>query len=72
MKPEVILLLKKLLCRKKSVIDKILSAIEIADDAQLSQIIQAMIRRYRSLHPKWDVFFLSLPKAKEERKQQLE
>ena len=33
-----------------------------ADDIELSEIIQSVIRRYGVLHPDWEVMFLSLPR----------
>lgn len=39
-----------------------LGYIQQAEDAELSQIIQAIIERYRHIHPDWEIMFLSLSK----------
>ena len=39
----------------------ILLQIEQADDTEISEIIQAVIRRYKTVFPDWEVVFLSLP-----------
>ncbi|MBQ9148040.1 MAG: hypothetical protein IJX69_00555 [Oscillospiraceae bacterium] len=50
----------------------ILGWIEQADDDAISQIIQAVIRRYKQVYPGWEVVFLSLPRDNaEERRRQL-
>ena len=33
-----------------------------ADDKELAEVIQAIIRRYGILHSDWEIMFLSLPK----------
>ena len=51
---------------------QIQKAISRADDFEISQIIQTVIRRYSVVYPDWEVMFLSLPKEPEERREQLE
>lgn len=58
--------------RYKKQMSAITKAIERADDAQISQIIQAVVRRYGLVYPDWDVLFLSLPKEPNQRRIQLE
>ena len=62
---------QKLFFRKGRSINQILSLIESADDYALSQIMQAVVRRYSKVYPDWEVMFLSLPKDPEERRAQL-
>ena len=52
-------------------LEHILSFIHQADDAQISEIIQALILRYGQIHPDWDVSFLSLPKNDPIQRQQM-
>ena len=33
-----------------------------ADDIEINEIIQAVIRRYQRVYPDWEVVFLALPK----------
>ena len=40
----------------------IMERIKRADDAQISQVIMAVIDRYAAVHPDWEIVFLSLPK----------
>ena len=47
---------------------KALSVIEIADDIILNELIQSVIRRYRILHPDWEVLFYSLHRGGDERR----
>ena len=42
--------------------DDWMKAIANADHAMLSEIVQAVIKRYAILHPDWEILFLSLPK----------
>lgn len=42
-------------------LDAVLAKIAQADDFEISQIIQAVVRRYRQVFPDWQVVFLSLP-----------
>ena len=42
--------------------EKVLERIDCADDIELSEIIQSVIRRYGVLHPDWEVMFLYLPR----------
>ena len=58
--------------QKRRLFSKLLTAIEQADDTQISQIIHAVIRRYSLVFPDWDVLFLSLPKDPSQRRLQLE
>ena len=53
-------------------IENILTAIEHANDIQISQIIRAVIRRYNLVFPEWDILFLSIPKEPDQRRAQLE
>ena len=41
---------------------EILSYISKADDTEISEIIQAIIHRFDTLHPDDEIFFLSLPR----------
>ena len=41
-----------------------------ADDAELAEIIQAIIHRYNSLHPDSEIFFLSLPRNNPQERQE--
>lgn len=58
--------------QKQMMLSIVLSVIEQADDLQISKIIRAVIRRYGLVFPDWDVLFLSVPKAPEQRRSQLE
>ena len=42
--------------------EQIIEAIEQADDERISDVIQAVIRRYGQLFPEWEVIFLSVHK----------
>lgn len=53
-------------------LDDILEKIEEADDLEINEIIQAVIRRYKSVFPGWEVVFLSLPLQSKEREQMIE
>lgn len=66
---EEIVMLKYL---RKISLSIVLKAIENFDDPQLNEIIQAVIRRYQTLFPDWDVMFLSLSRNPEERRKQLD
>lgn len=50
----------------------LLARIEIADDIEISQIIDSIIRRYNYHFPNWEILFLSIPKNKDQRNTQLE
>ena len=52
----------------KEVLENILERIEQADDFEINEIIQAVIRRYKLVFPDWEIIFLSLPVQSEERK----
>jgi hypothetical protein len=62
---------KNKLPQKKDFRD-ILAGIEQANDLEISQIIQAVIRRYKTVFPDWEVIFLSLPLQPETRAELLE
>ena len=47
---------------------EILHRIEQSDDAEISQIIDAVIRRYRICYPDWEILFLSIPTADTEKR----
>lgn len=49
----------------------ILAAISQADDCQLSEMVQAIIRRYGNLHPQEEILFLSLPRESPEERQRI-
>ena len=53
-------------------IKDILDQIEQADDDQINMIIEAIINRYASYYPDWEILFLSLHKDSALRKQDLE
>jgi hypothetical protein len=42
--------------------DQLVQRITEADDIALSEIVQAVIKRYGVLHSDWEIMFLSLPK----------
>jgi hypothetical protein len=42
--------------------DQLVQRITEADDIALSEIVQAVIKRYGALHSDWEIMFLSLPK----------
>ena len=42
--------------------DQLVQRITEADDIALSEIVQAVIKRYGMLHSDWEIMFLSLPK----------
>ena len=48
----------------------ILKEIDLADEQELQQIMQAVSRRYRTLYPDWDVLYLSAPLRTPERRKQ--
>ena len=50
----------------------LLARIEIADDIEISQIIDSIIRRYNYHFPNWEILFLSIPQNKDQRNTQLE
>ena len=50
----------------------LLSAIENASDAQIGDIIKAVIRRYKTLFPQWQVVFLSIPRDEAQREESIE
>ena len=52
-------------------LDDILESIEQADDLEINEIIQAVIRRYKAVFPGWEVIFLSLPLQSKEREQMI-
>lgn len=43
-----------------------------ADDSQLYEIMVAIIRQRKSLHPDWDLLFLSLPTDPDLREKELQ
>ncbi len=47
--------------------EKIIKAIQQADDLLISDVINAVIYRYAQLFPEWEVMFLSLHKEPKER-----
>lgn len=51
---------------------KVLKTIEQADDAQIAQIMKAVVHRYGKAFPDWDILFLSIPKEPTQRRSQLE
>lgn len=53
-------------------LDDVLTKIAQANDLEISEIIQAVIRRYSRVFPDWEVVFLSLPLQPDERKKLLE
>ena len=65
-------LFRKSITSGKPDLQDILLQIEQADDAQISQIIQAVVRRYKAVFPDWEVIFLSLPLQPEQRAAVLE
>ena len=50
----------------------ILTAIEHADEQLIQDAIQAVIRRYSSVFPDWEVVFYALPKKPQKRRQEVE
>ena len=50
----------------------LLDQIETASDLEISEIIQAVIKRYHHVYPDWEISFLALPKDPGERKSHLE
>lgn len=46
---------------RKSMLYVLLSRIEKANDLEINEIINAVLRRYKVVYPEWDVVFLSLP-----------
>jgi hypothetical protein len=42
--------------------DQLVQRITEADDIALSEIVQAVVKRYGVLHSDWEIMFLSLPK----------
>ena len=65
-------MLKQILQKTKSLsqptLFNILERIEQADDFEINEIIQAVIRRYKMVFPDWEIIFLSLPVQSEKRK----
>ena len=65
-------MLKQILQKTKSLsqptLFNVLERIEQADDFEINEIIQAVIRRYKMVFPDWEIIFLSLPVQSEERK----
>ena len=53
-------------------LDDILNQIGQADDLEINEIIQAVIHRYNTVFPDWEVIFLSLPLQSKEREQLIE
>ena len=51
---------------------KLLSHIENADDILIQQVIQAVIHRYGTVFPEWEVIFYSLPKDPQKRRQEIQ
>jgi len=49
-----------------SSINSLLKMIEEADESRISEIIGAVIRRYNTLYPDWEVFFYSVPRKNSE------
>lgn len=47
---------------KKCLMKMLLSKIEYADDQEIAQMTQAIIRRYSRVFPDWEIMFLSMPK----------
>lgn len=58
--------------KKGSTLKRILDRIENADDSEISEIINAVVRRYGRVYPDWDVMFLSVRKDPEKRKEDVE
>lgn len=58
--------------KKGSTLKRILDSIENADDLQIGEIINAVIRRYGKVRPGWEVVFLSVRKDPEKRKEDVE
>lgn len=40
----------------------VISKIRDANDAEISEMIKAIVQRYEAVYPGWEVLFLSLPK----------
>ena len=53
-------------------LDEVLIKIEQANDLEINEIIQSVIRRYNAVFPDWEIVFLSLPLQPQERKLLLE
>ena len=52
---------------------EILRRIERADDLEIGEVIQAVIRRYQKIYPEWEAIFLTIPRNDpEERKRIME
>lgn len=47
---------------KTMTMNYVLHRIQKADDTEIQEIISAIIRRYGTKYPDWEVVFLSLPK----------
>ena len=45
--------------------EAVLTGIENADDSQITDIIRAVVCRYRKLFPDWQAIFLSVPSENE-------
>lgn len=54
---------------RKCIYGLVLTAIARASDAELNEIVQAVIRRYAQQFPDWDVLFLSMPKNDRQERQ---
>ena len=55
----------------KNILNQILKFIDQADTNQLSEIIQAIVKRYGQISPDWEVNFLSFHKNDPLRRQQI-
>ena len=49
--------------------EEILQKIARADEAQASELLEAVLRRYAELYPDWDVGTISVQKSKDPKKQ---
>lgn len=49
----------------------ILKAIEQANDLEINDILDTVIRRYRQVYPDWDIVFLSLPTSNLEERRRI-
>lgn len=47
---------------------RLIKRIENADGYEIDEILNAFRRRYRKLHPDWEVLFLSLPKQDQQKR----
>jgi len=55
---------------EKHIIQTILSEIECANDAEIGDIIHAVIKRRKELHPDWELMLFSLPVKDTQKRQQ--